>query len=864
MKYFLLPASCALLFLFSCGSSSKVVKEKELGEIVVSTANNEYRSSEPKYWDITHTDIYIEPFQKKNDSFLKEAKGEVHIKLHPYCYASDSLVLDAKSMDIDSVTMLKPFSKNLPYSYQDDKLTIRLGQKFYASDTIDIYIRYTAKPYAESAGGSRAISEDRGLYYINANYEVPGKPKQIWTQGETQSNSHWFPTFDQPNEKFTVSVSLLVPDDFTTLSSGALVKSVQTDKGRIDKWEMNQPIQAYVVMFAIGKFDIVKDREWNGKEVNYYVEKEYAPYAKLIFKNTPDMIDYFSKITGVPYPWNKYSQVVVRDYVSGAMENTSASLFGEFVNQNAREIADKDNEDVVSHELFHQWFGDYATAESWSNLTLNESFANYGEQLWRKHQYGDAPNDQLAYEDLQQYIQQAAHEDPPLVRYYYHEREDMFDRVSYQKGGAILHYLNGLLGDSAFYKAMQIYLSKNAYGNAEASDWRKAVEAATGTDWHWFFNQWYYRGGHPELRIDYSYDDTQQQLTVSTSQVQADSNYAYRLPLKAKLVYGNEEVIIDWNIEKKRQSFTYNYRDGVRPFFVPDIEHWLVGTMKESKQAKEWARQFEVSTNDYISKRRSINGAFYEQKDTASKVVFYKALKDKTPEIRAYALSLLDKTADNFGWRKDFSQEVKMLAMNDGNNKVRANAYKILGDWKVTEMEKEMMDAINDNSYAVAGAALNALGNIDSVEAAQKARAIAGVDIRAELQDAVWQTLARQGNANDWQSFEQEVNKVYGRKKISLASEINFYLTRVQNEIAFEKGLEMIAKMTNEESIKSYRYAIGANLFGLKKYFMDLEQTKNKEKATWASSRIPVIEKYINQIIQHEQDSSIVEKYKQL
>ena len=552
MKYYLTLASVCL-FILSCGSTKKIPEQKDLNEVVVSSKSSEYKATEPRHWDIVHTDISLSPFQKINDSFTKEAKGTVMIKMHPYFYATDSLALDAKSMKIDKVMITKPYPKTLKYNHEDDKLIIKFDREFFKTDTIELGIEYTAKPYAENVGGSSAISEDRGLYYININNEIPNKPQQIWTQGETQSNSHWFPTLDQPNEKFTLTLSLLVPENLQTLSNGKLVSSKQEKSGwKIDKWEMNQPIQTYAVMFAIGNFAIVKDKEWKGIEVSYYVEAEYAPYAKKMFKNTPEMMEYFSEITGVDYPWNKYSQIVVRDYVSGAMENTSASLFGEFMNQNARENDDKDYEDIVSHELFHQWFGDYVTAESWSNLTLNESFATYGQQLWRKHKYGRVSNDEMAFNDLAAYLGQAETDDPPLVRYYYNNREDMFDRISYQKGGAILRYLHGLIGDSAFYMAMNNYLTKHAYDNAEAGDWRHAVEEVTGADWSWFFNQWYYRGGHPNLRIDYTYDAAKQELQVNT--LQTDSTYTYKLPLKAKLVYGNEMQEIDWNIQKKKTN----------------------------------------------------------------------------------------------------------------------------------------------------------------------------------------------------------------------------------------------------------------------------------------------------------------------
>jgi aminopeptidase N len=182
-------------------------------------------------------------------------------------------------------------------------------------------------PYASETGGSAAITDDRGLYFINTDDKIEGKPAQIWTQGETESNSHWLPTIDKPNMRTTIQLELTVPNIYKTLGNGALVSSMDKGDKRTDIWRMDKPIQVYAIMFAIGDFAIAKDK-WKGREVNYYVEPAYAPYARKMFQYTPEMIEFFSNVTGVEYPWNKYSQVVVRDYVSGAMENTSASLFG--------------------------------------------------------------------------------------------------------------------------------------------------------------------------------------------------------------------------------------------------------------------------------------------------------------------------------------------------------------------------------------------------------------------------------------------------------------------------------------------------------------------------------------------------------
>jgi aminopeptidase N len=405
---------CGVFFLFSCSTSKKTVKQHVLLDTLSVSANNNpmniYRATTTRTWDITQTLVKLS-FNMEQ----KTALGRVWIDAHPYNKSMDSIELDAKSMRIDSVGCINENGYfSLPYTYNDDKLVIH-GYKLYSKrDTIHLYIQYVAMPYAASISGSNAIVEDRGLYFINSNNSIPKKPVQIWTQGETESNSHWLPTIDKPNERFTFQIELTVPDSFKTLSNGYLLSSIKYGNGkRIDSWVMDKPIQPYALMFTVGKYDIVKEY-WHGKEISYYSESDYTPFVKLMFQHTTDILDYFSDITGVPYPWNKYSQVVVRDYVSGAMENTSASLFGEFMNQDNREVADDNNEDVVAHELFHQWFGDYVTAESWSNITLSESFADYSEYLWRKHQYGKEYADELLLGSLTSYLNQSQKNDPAL------------------------------------------------------------------------------------------------------------------------------------------------------------------------------------------------------------------------------------------------------------------------------------------------------------------------------------------------------------------------------------------------------------------------------------------------------------------
>jgi aminopeptidase N len=475
-----------------------------------------YRASATRLNDISHTKLEVSFDWNKRYMF-----GKATLTVKPYFYPTSTLKLDARGMEIKLVALVTPTEKKeLPYTYADDVLNINLDKEYSKTDEYTIFIDYVAKPYELKKGGSAAITDDRGLYFINADGKDKDKPQQIWTQGETQSNSTWMPTIDRPNERMTQEIYITTEKKYVTLSNGELISSFDNGDGtRTDYWKMELPHAPYLAMMAIGDFAIVKDN-WRGKQVNYYVEKEYEPYAKAIFGNTPEMMEFFSEKLGVPYQWNKYSQVVVRDYVSGAMENTTATLHGSFLQQTDREMLDHDFEDVISHELFHQWFGDLVTCESWSNLPLNESFATYGEYLWDEYKYGRETADQKSQESREQYFEEALRKKEPLIRFHYDNREDMFDRHSYNKGGQVLHMLRKYVGDEAFFTSLKLYLEKNKFQSVEIHNLRLAFEQVTGEDLNWFFNQWFLSPGHPDLVIQTSYDSTSRKEKIELKQTQ--------------------------------------------------------------------------------------------------------------------------------------------------------------------------------------------------------------------------------------------------------------------------------------------------------------------------------------------------------
>jgi len=426
-------------------------QEIALEEVVVQPDTRSYRAAETRINDLLHMNLSVSFDWEK-----RAVNGSALLKLRPYFYPTNELVLDAKGMEVLSVNLKDESGMTaLNFDYDNHFITVDLNKTFTRNDLYEVKIDYTAFPEKVAAGGSNAITSAQGIYFINPDSTEVNKPTQIWTQGETEANSVWFPTIDSPNERMTQEIQVTIDDKYKTLSNGELVFSNHNGDGtRTDYWKQDLPHAPYLVMLAIGDYDVTID-SWTNAEgeeilVDYYLEPEFAPYAKNIFGNTPEMLSFYSEVLGYPYPWDKYSQVVVKDFVSGAMENTSAVIHGDFLNATDRDLLDGDNEAVIAHELFHHWFGDLVTCESWSNLPLNESFATYGEYLWMEYKYGREEADLHGQNSMDGYLAESQRKQEDMIRFYYDDKEDMFDGHSYNKGGRILHMLRYFLGDDAF------------------------------------------------------------------------------------------------------------------------------------------------------------------------------------------------------------------------------------------------------------------------------------------------------------------------------------------------------------------------------------------------------------------------------
>ncbi|NCT93447.1 MAG: M1 family peptidase [Chitinophagaceae bacterium] len=739
-----------------------------------------YRAFAPQVNDLVHT--RLDARFDYNNSYLL---GNVWITLKPHFYPTDSLQLDAKGMDIKKV-MLISGGKQIPLTYQYDSLvlSIQLGRTFKKNEQYTVYIDYVARPNEFKVDGSAAITDAKGLYFINPKGEDKDKPTQIWTQGETEATSVWVPTLDKPNQKTTQLFNLTYPSKYVSLSNGKLIaQKKNADGSRTDTWSMELPHSPYLFFIGIGDYAIVKD-VYKGKEVNYYVEKAYEKVARKIFGNTPEMIAFFEKKLGVDYPWVKYSQIVGRDYVSGAMENTTATLHQESAQQDARELVDGNSwESTIAHELFHQWFGDLVTAESWSNLSVNESFADYSQLLWLEYKYGADEGQYEQFSSMRGYIA-SGQQSRDLIRFYYKDKEDMFDAVSYNKGGRILHMLRNYVGDEAFFASLNKYLNTYKFGNGNAHKLRLAFEAVTGKDLNWFFNQWYFGSGHPKLDITYQYDASKQLASVSIKQVQSGEKL-FKLPVAIDIWHGNNKKRYQVWVENKTDSFSFSVAS--KPDLINvDPDRVLLAEKKENKNLSDYIFQFKHAGN-YINKQEALSYATAHITEEGATQLLKDALTDPYYHVRAQAIAGLAEVAPD----ESTIRKMENIARMDAKRTVRADAIDLLGKLADSSYMMFFEQAIDDSSYAVAGAALEAYAVLDSAGAFQKARALSKLPAKGRLSSAIAGILISHGGDDEFETISKAYDKMpLSYDKVDMTMMYVLFADKINNKNSFKKIID--------------------------------------------------------------------------
>jgi aminopeptidase N len=433
--------------------------------------------------------------------------GTCTILLNPVRGPLESLSLDAVDLDIQSIEIDGIKHR---FNYDGEVLNIPLEVDVQAGKPIEIAIEYGVK------------EPQRGIYFILPDRDYPDKPTQVWTQGEDEDSRFWFPCFDYPGQLATSEIKVRVPDEFMAISNGELIHTETDGSEKIYHWSQQEIHPTYLMTLAVGKFVEIVDT-WQGKPVTYYVEKGKEAEAKISMGKTPKAIEFFSEKFGYPYPFPKYAQVCVDDFIFGGMENTSATLLTDRCLIDERAAIDNYNtESLVVHELAHQWFGDLVVIKHWSHAWIKEGMASYAEVLWTEFEYD---RDEAAYYllgEARSYLSEDSNRyRRPIVTNIYREAIELYDRHLYEKGACVYHMIRTELGDELFDRFVHTFVNDNAHQTVETIDLLRAIDKATGRNLAHLFDAYVYRGGHPDYQIDYAWDANSKLAKITVTQTQA-------------------------------------------------------------------------------------------------------------------------------------------------------------------------------------------------------------------------------------------------------------------------------------------------------------------------------------------------------
>lgn len=660
-----------------------------------------YQHAPTKLYDLLHTKLEVSLEWER-----QQLQGIATIQLRPHFYPQQQLVLDANHFTIHQVSLVADKKKSVLYTYNDHQLTIQLDRLYTREETFTIEINYATRPIPNKQ--KQQLSSEQGIYFIQGD-DKHHIAQQAWTQGEPTTSSYWFPTIDAPNQRLTQEVYVTVADRFKTLSNGVLVYStLNDDHTRTDYWRMELPHAPYLFMLAVGEFVEIED-EWGDIPMSYYVAPSYTPYAKAIFEHTPEMLNFFSEKLDYPFPWPKYSQMIVRDYIAGAMENTTAVIFAEAIQGDERTLLDKiDRDHVIAHELFHHWFGNLVTCNAWGQLALQESLAEWGAHLWYENYYGADERDRLIDASIKSYLEEFKIKQVSVIRDHYQAPIDMFDKHTYSKGSLILHMLQAYIGQEAFLESLSQYLKIHAFSSTDIHQLRKVFEDVTGQDLNWFFRQWFLAPGHPLLQVEHAY--TQGRLVLKIKQKQGSDIPIYQLPLAVDIwVKGKKERHMI-TLDKAYQEFSWSLSQAPEVVYI-DKSYLLVGEIEHPQSNQAYQKLYSYAT-DYWAKQAAIQYFGAKKADTALYYNFFQdVLEDDCWVFQVAAMENLKgyKQIDKHCPTSVTIEEKLLNLTRSSHTRVRAQAIETLASLPTASNHlSTYKSCLEDPSYQVASAALYA------------------------------------------------------------------------------------------------------------------------------------------------------------
>ncbi|MEP0870713.1 M1 family metallopeptidase [Trichocoleus desertorum AS-A10] len=632
-------------------------------------------------------------------------QGTCTIRLNPICNGIDRLTLDAVNLNIQSV---KIAAIEQAFETDGEQLHIQLQQPTETGKPLELAIAYSVE------------KPQRGLYFIQPDKHYPNKPVQVWTQGEDEDSRFWFPCFDYPGQLTSSEIRVRVPKHLTAISNGELINTEVEGDTKIYHWLQQQVHPTYLMTLAIGDFAEIRD-EWQGKPVPYYVEKSREADARRSMGKTPRMMEFLSQKYGYPYPFPKYAQVCVDDFIFGGMENTSTTLLTDRCLLDERAALDnRSTESLVCHELAHQWFGDLVVIKHWSHAWLKEGMASYSEVMWTEEEYGAEEAAYYRLGEARNYIaEDTARYRRPIVTHVYREAIELYDRHLYEKGACVYHMIRAELGDDLFWKAIATFVNDNAHQTVETIDLLRAIEKATGRNLLFLFDQYVFRGGHPDYKVGYAWDGDSKLAKITLTQTQAKSNdngsrnelFDLKLPIAFGYVSGEEKE------ERSFKTFTVRVHEREQTFYFPlEEKPQFISFDQGNHVLKTVSLEYPVA---------ELKAQLQYDPDPISRIYAAEALAKKGGLEAVKALSDALKRDRFWGVRAEIAKQLAdvkldqafaglVTGLKDEVAQVRRAVVEALASIKTSESYKALKPIVErgDPSYYVEAAAIRAIGGI--------------------------------------------------------------------------------------------------------------------------------------------------------
>jgi aminopeptidase N len=634
----------------------------------------------------------------------KTCAGTATIALSPLRSQLDTVALDAGDMEIKSVTV---DGKKQEFHTIAETLFVALDKPCKYGEMTTVAVDYSIK------------NPKKGMYFTAADSGYPERQWEAWTQGEAEDNHFWFPCYDYPNDKSTSEIIATVDDKFIAISNGKLL-GVTADKKNHTKtfdWKESKPHVSYLISLIVGDYVDVHD-SYKGLSISNYVYKFQKDIAKYSFGKTPKMIGFFSDKIGYPYPWEKFAQTVVQDFIFGGEENVSAVTLNDYTIHDARAHLEYDSDGLVSHELAHMWWGDLLTCRSWSHAWLNEGFATYFEMLFTEYDKGrDDFGKELHDNQTSLIVSDVGDHRKATVSGMYVHPIELFGNRIYQKGACVLEMLRSYLGEGLFWKSINYYAHKHAFQNVETNDFKIAIEEATGYNLDWFFNQWVYKPGYPEFNVSWSWDADAKLIRMYVGQTQQLDSLTglFIVPLDVQVWVNDKPATYRVTVSKLADTLTFPAETQPQ-LVIFDKGGEILKKVTFKKPASEWVYQLQHAQDG--TDRSAALTELRNMLDSSGvkAAVTHTMLHDTFWDVRRTATNAVSDS------HEDSAAQYLMTAYSDHDAKVRESVVQLLRNYNSPEVVSLLKSAFeNDSSYSVEATALGSLTKLDSSHAREYA-----------------------------------------------------------------------------------------------------------------------------------------------